>query len=181
VPCLIKNPPLGDLPAREVDSFSPLALGLSMRLDYRTRQLVMTRALPETQYVTELPLRLYRLATVRGAVNGQPAPFVVDTGGEAISISQSAAGQAAMPGGYRRIPLKVYGSSGWDKDAFLMPGVDLQFDTIRFSRIPVVVLNLKAPSTLLGYQLGGIVGHKFLSRYRVSIDLQKSIVGLDSN
>jgi len=181
VPCLIKNPPLGDLPAREVDSFSPLALGLSMRLDYRTRQLVMTRALPETQYLTELPLRLYRLATVRGAVNGQPAPFVVDTGGEAISISQSAAGQAAMPGGYRRIPLKVYGSSGWDKDAFLMPGVDLQFDTIRFSRIPVVVLNLKAPSTLLGYQLGGIVGHKFLSRYRVSIDLQKSIVGLDSN
>jgi hypothetical protein len=77
--------------------------------------------------------------------------------------------------------LKVYGSSGWDKDAFLMPNVDLQFETIRFSRIPVVVLNLKAPSTLLGYQLGGIVGHRFLSRYRVSIDLQKSVVGLDSN
>ncbi len=181
VPCLIKNPPLGDLPAREVDSFSPLALGLSMRLDYRTRQLVMARALPETQYLTELPLRLYRLATVRGEVNGQPAPFVVDTGGEAISISQTAAGQVAPTAGYRRIPLRVYGSSGWDKDAFLMPNVDLQFETIRFSRIPVVVLNLKAPSTLLGYQLGGIVGHRFLSRYRVSIDLQKSVVGLDAN
>ena len=181
VPCLIKNPPLGDLPSREVDSFSPLALGLSMRLDYRTHQLVMARQLPEAQYVTELPLRLYRLATVRGTVNGQPAPFVVDTGGEAISISQTAAGQVAPAGTYRRIPLKVYGSSGWDKDAFLMPNVDLQFESIRFSRIPVVVLNLKAPSALLGYQLGGIVGHRFLSRYRVSIDLQKSVVGLDSN
>src|SRR5438034_11156753 len=30
VPCLIKNPPLRDIPVRESESFSPLALGLSM-------------------------------------------------------------------------------------------------------------------------------------------------------
>jgi len=77
--------------------------------------------------------------------------------------------------------LKVYGTSGWDKDAFLLPNVDLEFSSIRFSKIPVVVLNLKAPSALLGFQLGGIVGHKFLSQYRVSIDLARSVVGLDSN
>jgi predicted aspartyl protease/Flp pilus assembly protein TadD len=181
VPCMIKNPPLGDLPTREPESFSPLALGLSMRIDYVTRQLVMARTLPQAQYATQLPLYLYRLATVRGIVNGQPATFVVDTGGEVISISQTTAGQLAVPGAFRRIPLKVYGTSGWDKDAFLMPNVDLEFSSIRFSKIPVVVLNLKAPSALLGYQLGGIVGHKFLSKYRVSIDLDRSVVGLDSN
>jgi hypothetical protein len=41
------------------------------------------------------------------------------------------------------------------------------------------VLNLRAPSALLGYQLGGIVGHKFLSRYTVTVDLNRSILGLD--
>ncbi len=181
VPCLIKNPPLGDLPSREPESFSPLALGLSMRIDYERHVLSMARALPEAHYATELPLRLYRLATVRGVVNGQPVTFVVDTGGEVISISQTTAGQVAAPGAFRRIPLKVYGTSGWDKDAFLMPNVDLEFQSIRFSKIPVVVLNLKAPSALLGYQLGGIVGHKFLSKYRVTIDLDRSVVGLDRN
>jgi tetratricopeptide (TPR) repeat protein len=180
VPCLIKNPPLGDLPAREPESFSPLALGLSMRVDYARRQLEMGRTLSAATYATELPLTLYRLATVRGMVNGQPATFVVDTGGEVISISQATAGQMVQPNTYRRIPLKVYGTSGWDKDAFLMPNVDLQFQSIRFSKIPVVVLNLKAPSALLGFQLGGIVGHKFLSKYRVSIDLARSVVGLDA-
>jgi tetratricopeptide (TPR) repeat protein len=181
VPCLIKNPPLSELPSREPESFSPLALGLSMRVDYARRQLVMSRSLPEAHYATELPLRLYRLATVRGVVNGKPATFVVDTGGEVISISQSTAGQLTIPSTQRRIPLKVYGTSGWDKDAFLLPNVDLEFNSIRFSKIPVVVLNLNAPSALLGFQLGGIVGHKFLSRYTVTIDLNRSVVGLDTN
>jgi predicted aspartyl protease/Flp pilus assembly protein TadD len=179
VPCLIKSPPLSGLPGREPESFSPLALGLSMRVDYARRQLTMTRALPEDRYDTELPLRMYRLATVRGVVDGRPASFVVDTGGEVISISQATARLLPSLGSSRRIPVRVYGASGWDRDAFLLPGVDLAFASIRFTRVPVVVLNLHAPSTLLGFNLGGIVGHKFLSRYRVSIDLQRSVLGLD--
>ena len=148
VPCLIKNPPLIGLPSREPESFSPLALGLSMRVDYVRRELTMAAVLPPATYATELPLRLYRLATVRGSVNGQPVTFVVDTGGEVISISRSTAGMFALPSGSRRIALKVYGTSGWDKDAFLLPNVDLDFNSIHFSKIPVVVLNLKAPSAL---------------------------------
>ena len=180
VPCVIKNPPLGALPAREPESFSPVALGLSMRIDYARRELTMARVLPEMAYETTLPLRLYRLATVRGMVNGRPASFVVDTGGEVISISQATAEQVPSAREFRRIPLKVYGTSGWDKSAFLLPNVDLEFESIRFSRIPVVVLNLNAPSELLGFRLGGIVGHKFLSKYRVSIDLARSVVGLNA-
>jgi tetratricopeptide (TPR) repeat protein len=179
LPCLIKNPPLAGLPGAEPESFSPLALGLSMRLDYKRRLLTMGKTLTPAVYDTQVPLRMQRLAMVRGMVNGKhPATFVVDTGGEVISISDATAG--LLQNTFRRIPLKVYGSSGWDKDAFLMPNVDLEFSTIRFNRIPVVVLNLRAPSALLGFEVGGILGHKFLSRYRVTIDMARSIVGLEN-
>ena len=38
----------------------------------------------------------------------------------------------------------------------------------------VVVLNLRAPSVLLGYEVGGIIGYRLLGKYRVEIDLQGS-------
>ena len=181
VTCLIKNPPLTGLPTRETESFSPLALGLSMIIDYNQRQIIIGRHLPDEAFDAELPLRMHRLAMVSGTLNGErPASFVVDTGGEVISISQATAGGLEWDPDQRRIPLKVYGSSGWDPDAFLLPGVNLQFQQIRFSNIPVVVLNLRTPSVLLGFQLGGIVGHKFLSKYRVAIDLERSVVRLKS-
>ena len=60
----------------------------------------------------------------------------------------------------------------------LLPGVDLSFDQIQYTNFPVVVLNLNTPSALLGFRLGGIVGHRFLSRYRVTIDLENSVLGL---
>jgi hypothetical protein len=41
-----------------------------------------------------------------------------------------------------------------------------------------VVMNLHMPSALLGVQLGGTVGHRFLSRYRVAIDLERSLLRL---
>ena len=103
---------------------------------------------------------------------------MIDTGGEVISISQATATALGRPRSGRKIALKVYGTSGWDPDAFLMPGVDLSFDAIQYKNFPVVVLNLDAPSALLGFQLGGIVGHKFLSKYRVGIDLERSVLRL---
>jgi hypothetical protein len=59
-----------------------------------------------------------------------------------------------------------------------MPGVDLAFNKITYSNFPVVVLNLNAPSALLGFELGGIVGHRFLSKYRVGIDIERSVLRL---
>jgi hypothetical protein len=108
----------------------------------------------------------------------RPAPFVVDTGGEVISISTATA--SALPTSpFRRIPLLVWGVSGRDRDAFLLPGVDLSFEQVVFRNHPLVVLNLRAPSMLLGFQLGGIVGHAFLAPYRVTMDLQRSELLLD--
>jgi hypothetical protein len=179
IPCLIKNPPLRDIPVKETEGLSPLALGYSMVIDYKTHKLTFGKHLPEEPKDFELPLRLHRLATVRGIVDTtHQANFVVDTGGEVISISQATATALAKPETGRRIALKVYGTSGWDPDAFLMPGVDLLFDTIQYKNFPVVVLNLDAPSALLGFQLGGIVGHKFLSKYRVAIDMERSVLRL---
>ncbi len=179
VPCLIKNPPLRDMPTKETESLSPLALGFSMTIDYTAHKLTFGRHLAQEPADFVLPLRLYRLATVRGTVDGlHQANFVVDTGGEVISISQATASALGKQQPANRIALKVYGTSGWDKDAFLLPGVDLAFDAIHYRNFPVVVLNLNAPSALLGFQLGGIVGHKFLSKYRVGIDLENSTLRL---
>ena len=178
IPCLVKSPPLRDIPSRETESLSPLALGFSMTIDYKAHKLTFGKQLPREPSDFELPLRLYRLATVRGMVSGgHAANFVVDTGGEVISISHATANAIGKEDA-RRIPLKVWGTSGWEKDAFLMPGVDLAFDAIQYKNFPVVVLNLDAPSVLLGFQLGGIVGAQFLKNYRVDIDLERSVLRL---
>ena len=175
VPCIIKSPALEDLPAPEGESFSPLAMGLSVHVDYARRVMTLAKRLPDDGPVdVTMGLWMNRLATVRGTVgDAHPRSFVVDTGGQVISISTDTA-RALPPLALRKIALKVYGASGWDRDAYLMPGVDLAFSDIRFQKMSVVVLNLRAPSVLLGYELGGIVGHRFLSRYHVSIDLSRA-------
>jgi Flp pilus assembly protein TadD len=182
LPVLIKNPALRGIPKREAESFSPLSLGMSMAIDYQNRLLTIGRSLPAGTPDFRLPMRIHRLAMVRGLLNStQPAYFVVDTGGEVISISSETASSlkpiSSVPS--RRIPLRVYGTSGWDRDAFLMPGVNLDFDKIAYRNFPLVVLNLRAPSVLLGFQLGGIVGHKFLGSYRVAMDLARSELRLE--
>lgn len=175
VPVLIKNPALKGIPKREMESFSPMALGLSMTIDYASRKLTIGERLLDDNADIRLPLRMHRLAMVRGLINSaRPAYFVVDTGGEVISISKATADALAPAQPGRRIALKVYGTSGWDRDAFLMQGLDLRFTDIEYRNFSVVVLNLRAPSVLLGFQLGGIVGHKFLSPYKVALDLDRS-------
>lgn len=179
VPCLIKDPPLREIPTKEVESLSPLALGFSMIIDYKLKKITFGKHIPPETGDFELPLRLHRLATVRGLVDGtHQANFVVDTGGEVISISRATAVAIGKNEPARRIALKVFGSSGWDRDAFLLPGVNLSFNEIRYTNFPVVVLNLETPSALLGFQVGGIIGHKFLSKYRVGIDLEHSVLRL---
>jgi Flp pilus assembly protein TadD/predicted aspartyl protease len=175
LPVLIKNPALRGIPKREGESFSPLSLGMSMIIDYKQRLLTIARTLPDTTPDYTLPMRVHRLAMVRGVLNTtHPGYFVVDTGGEVISISGEMADALDVSSSIRRIPLKVYGTSGWDRDAYLLGGQDLNFDRIEYRNFPLVVLNLRAPSVLLGFQVGGIVGHKFLSSYRVAMDMSRS-------
>jgi len=174
VPVLVKSPGLRGMPRPEGESFSPLSIGLSMTIDYEKHLLTIGTQLPAAPADYRLPMRVHRLALVRGLLNEtHPTYFVVDTGGEVISISAATA-ETLAPSQYRKIPLRVWGTSGWDRDAFLLPGVNLDFDRIEYRNFPMVVLNLRAPSLLLGFELGGIVGHKFLAPYRVTMDLAQS-------
>ncbi|MSO83231.1 MAG: tetratricopeptide repeat protein [Acidobacteria bacterium] len=179
VPVAIRGVVPGALPRWQSESFSPLSLGYSVVVDYQRREVLLARTLPETQADFHLSMRMNRLPLVRGMINStHPAYFVVDTGGELISISAETALALAMPP-VRRIPLRVFGMSGIDENAFLLPGVNLDFDEIEFRNVGLAVLNLRAPSVLLGFQLGGIVGHRFLSDYRVSLDMGRSELRLE--
>ena len=181
LPAIIKNPPLTGLPVRRVrDSISPVALGLSAALDYETGQMMLARRLPPTPADIELPMRIHRLALVRGVVNEEsPRSFVVDTGGEVVSLSIGTVRSIGLAPP-RHIPLQVFGTSGWDKEAFLLPGVRLAFsDQIRYDNLAVVVLNLHRPSALLGFHIGGIVGHTFLRNYRVTLDMERALLRLE--
>ena len=179
LPTLIKSPPLGGLPTAEADGFSPLAIGLSMTIDYGRNQLIIGLELPDEPADIVLPLRQHRLTVVRGVINDEhPRSFVVDTGGEVISISRVTA-ELLPPMTVRQVPVRVYGTSGWDEGAYLMPGIDLVFNQrLQYRNVSVVVLNLHRPSALLGFQIGGIVGHTFLSGYRVTLDLKRSVMKL---
>jgi Flp pilus assembly protein TadD len=181
VPVAIRAPAIGGAARWQGQSLSPIALGFSVSVDYGRKRVVLARALSdEPSTGVTLPMRVHPLPLIRGTLNSMhPAYFVVDTGGEVISIGSDTADLLGMQPA-RHIPLRVIGMSGPDEDAFLLPGVDLDFQGVSLRRVGLAVLNLRAPSVLLGYQVGGIVGHNFLSRYRVSIDVPRSEVRLES-
>jgi hypothetical protein len=179
VGALIKDPALSDLPRPEGAGFSPLSMGLSMEVDYARQQLTLARRLPEGDYPIRLPLWMVRLPFVRGTLNGTtPVNLAVDTAGSAISLSRRVAGRLARPTA-RLVPAEVYGTSGKDESAFLLPYVDLLLAPgVGSSQRSLVVINFDAPSALLGFELGGLLGHDFLKRYVVAIDLTRGFVGL---
>ena len=111
-------------------------------------------------------------------MNGTPMSFIVDTGGEGILVSTSAAQSLFTPADRHRIRLRVYGASGYEPDAYLLPGLDLSFGPLRLPNQPVVVLDLRAPSVLLGYEVGGVLGYRLLGHYRVDFDLARSVLRL---
>ena len=114
----------------------------------------------------------------RGRCRADAASFILDTGGQVISISTDTA-SGLERGEMRQHPAEGVRRVGMGSrrvpDARRQPELH---DKIEYKNLSVVVLNLRAPSVLLGFRLGGIVGHKFLSRYRVAINLDKSIVQL---
>jgi predicted aspartyl protease/Flp pilus assembly protein TadD len=174
VPVSVRAPAPGGAPRWQSQTFSPLALGLSVVVDYRERHVLLGPMIPADGADLALPMRVHRLPLVRGTLNGgRPAAFIVDTGGEVISLNTDVAESLALRPA-RRIPLRVYGLEGADTSAFLLPGVDLEVASIAYRQIGVAVLDLRSPSVLLGFQIGGIFGHRFLADRRVSFDLSRS-------
>lgn len=181
VTCFIKSPALTNVPITETQGFAPLAFGLSVTIDYAKHEMTLARNIaPETAGI-RLPLRMQRLAMVRGTVNGTfPVTFIIDTGGElGLVVSGRLAESLNMDPAVRRIPINVYGTAGRDRSATILPFVDISFGAgVGVKQASVAVLNLDAPSFLLGIDIGGIVGHGFLSKYKVTFDLQRGELAL---
>ena len=73
----------------------------------------------------------------------------------------------------------MYGTAGRDRTATILPFVDVAFGVgVGAKQASVAVLNLDAPSFLLGIDIGGTVGHGFLSKYKVTFDLQRGELAL---
>jgi predicted aspartyl protease/Flp pilus assembly protein TadD len=173
VPVSVRAPAPGGMPRWQSQTLSPLALGLSLVVDYKARRVLLGHSIPADASDLVLPMRMHRLPLVRGTLNGgRPAAFIVDTGGEVISLNAEVADSLDLRPP-RRIPLRVHGLEGIDDSAFLLPGVNLDVASIAYRRIGVAVLDLRSPSVLLGFQIGGIVGHQFLADRRVSFDLAR--------
>ncbi|HEY6506582.1 MAG TPA: aspartyl protease family protein [Vicinamibacterales bacterium] len=174
VPVAVRAPARGGAPRWQGQTLSPLALGVSVVVDYPRKEVRFGRQLPVDASDLALPMRMHRLPLVRGTLNGgRQAAFIVDTGGEVISLNGEVA-ESLDVRAPRHIPLRVQGLEGVDESAFLLPGVDLDIASISYRRIGVAVLDLRSPSVLLGFQVGGIVGHMFLADRRVSFDLARS-------
>ena len=183
VPGLIKSPSLTEIPRAEGAGFNPLALGFSIELDYKRGVMTMAKHFDDGDFPTRLPMRIQRLATVRATINGKtPVSLVLDTGGTAVTVSRKVAARLDVNPSTRLVPVHVYGTSGWDRTAFLLPFLDIELAPgVGTSQKSVTVLNLDAPSALLGYEMGGILGHEFLRHYFVRIDLERAEVGLRPN
>lgn len=181
VTCFIKSPSLTNVPISENQGFAPLALGMSVSIDYAKHEMTLAKQIPKETTGIRLPLRMQRLAMVRGTVNGTfPATFIIDTGGElGLVVSGRLADSLNMDPAVRRIPISVYGTAGRDRTATILPFVDVAFGAgVGAKQASVAVLNLDAPSFLLGIDIGGIVGHGFLSKYKVTFDLQHGELAL---
>jgi hypothetical protein len=151
-----------------------------VEVDYRRSVMTMARRFEESDFPIRLPMRIQRLATVRATINGKtPASLVLDTGGTAVTVSRKVASRLEVNPSTRLVPVNVYGTSGWDRTAFLLPFLEVSLAPgVGTSQKSVAVLNLDAPSALLGYEMGGILGHDFLRHYIVRIDLERAEVGL---
>ena len=180
VPALIRQEPLRLVHNRDGEAFSPLGLGLSMIIDYDRRELTLARRLPFEPADVELPLSFVGLPVVVGTNGDEAVSFVIDTGSEVTSVASNVLGRLGEAPGARRIPMRLFDAWGARQpDAFLLtPGVDLTFGAIRLPQFPVVVRAWPDVEAVHGFEMGGILGHNFLKRYRVSIDLMRRVVRL---
>ena len=77
-----------------------------MTIDYKKHELTIGRHLPRETTDFELPLRVYRLATVRGVVDrDHQANFVIDTG-DLTSFGYSQ--EASIGSMVSRLPVPYY-------------------------------------------------------------------------
>jgi predicted aspartyl protease len=180
VPALVRNEPLRTIPNRGGESLSPLALGLSLAIDYSKRELTIGRRLGHGVAEIELPLHVPGLPIVTAMSGAAPLSMVVDTGSAATAVSPETLARLAAPSAARRIPMRLFDALGRQQpDAYLLtPGIDLSLGSIALEGYPVLVRSWRDVEDIHGVQVGGVLGHNFLRHYRVTFDLSRRVLGL---
>ena len=175
VPVMIKAPALRGLPKRETESFSPLSLGMSMIIDYGTQQ--AHHGPPASGGSGAGPAADAASPAVagEGADQRRASDLLRDRHGRGSDLDQHRDGRCPQRGAGAQDWSAGLRHFGLGSRRVPAAGMRLRFsDAIDFKNFSLVVLNLRAPSVLLGFEVGGIVGHKFLSPYRVGLDMERS-------
>lgn len=179
VPAFVRAGPLRVVRNRSGDAFSPVALGLSAIIDYERRELTLASRLPFEPADVELPLYVWGLPVVVGASGGEAVSLVLDTGADASAIASGLLPRLHLAPEARRIPMRLFDAAGDRVETFLLtPGPDLVLGAIRWRQLPVLVRSWPDVQALHGFEMGGLLGHDVLRRYRVSIDLARRVVRL---
>jgi hypothetical protein len=158
------------------DAFSPLAFGLSMVIDYERAELLLSRRLPDESQEWTLPMRFHGVPTVRATVGGRPIALVVDSGANATVFAPWAAVDPADLVLRRQLPMHVVDTRNRRDPGAVMiiPAPSIALGDVTLPATPVITMDLARPSQVLGFQIGGLLGHATLQTYRVTFDVARN-------
>lgn len=176
VPALVRLQAFHTAPHLGGDAFSPLAFGLSMVIDYERAELLLSRRLPDDPQEWTLPMRFHGVPTVRATVGGRPIALVVDSGANATVFAPWAAVDPADLVLRRQLPMHVVDTRNRRDPGAVMiiPAPSIALGDVTLPATPVITMDLARPSQVLGFQIGGLLGHATLQTYRVTFDVARN-------
>jgi predicted aspartyl protease len=180
VPALVRLQAFHTAPHLGGDAFSPLAFGLSMVIDYERAELLLSRRLPDDPQEWTLPMLFHGVPTVRATVGGRPIALVVDSGANATVFAPWAAVDPADLVLRRQLPMHVVDTRNRRDPGAVMiiPAPSIALGDVTLPATPVITMDLARPSQVLGFQIGGLLGHATLQTYRVTFDVARNRFGL---
>jgi len=176
VPALVRLQAFHTTPHLGGDAFSPLAFGLSMVIDYERAELLLSRRLPDDPQEWTVPMRFHGVPTVRATVGGRPIALVVDSGANATVFAPWAAVDPADLVLRRQLPMHVVDTRNRRDPGAVMiiPAPSIALGDVTLPATPVITMDLARPSQVLGFQIGGLLGHATLQTYRVTFDVARN-------
>lgn len=180
VSAIVKTRAWKSVPAYGGEAFSPLVFGLSMKVDYARQEISLATELPAEEAQLALPLWFRKLPIVRAMVDRHAAAFVVDTGAQATVVAQSIIDRVEGLDAHRVLKLILFDSAGRRDSTcrMLVPGPAIDIGILELPRRPVITMDLSGPSRLLGFEIGGLLGHSDLQKYVVTFDLARGALRL---
>lgn len=177
-------------------------LGLSViskfltTLDYRAKTFALVRTIekdrnkakinqmqPPSELVDgafSVPLRTttsgFLSSTVKLEGVEEPLNFIFDTGASISVVSMQAAKRVEISRHIQPAMLRVFGAAGVAENVSTLLLPRLNFGGVTREKIQAAVLDLDPVNEATGFEQAGIIGGNFLQHYRLTLDLQNSVV-----